>query len=151
MKVCILKDKEYDKTKVSINILKEPLLAKYKLTSVPYIQEYMDHAISRLLSGRLKDGIINNNLPITNLEITKGPFMNLHEQDAFSITFETLPDMIYSSIGFVNAEIGKMAKYGFNSQEFGKSKDIYYRELENIYDNRMRMHPWPVWSSSLKS
>ena len=139
VKVCILKDKEYDKTKVSINILKEPLLAKYKLTSVPYIQEYMDHAISRLLSGRLKDGIINNNLPITNLEITKGPFMNLHEQDAFSITFETLPDMIYSSIGFVNAEIGKMAKYGFNSQEFGKSKDIYYRELENIYDNRMRM------------
>ncbi len=44
--------------------------------------------------------------------------------------------MVYSAISFVNAEIGKMAKYGFNGQEFGRSKDIYFRELSNLYDNR---------------
>ena len=136
IKVCILKDKEYDKTKVSIDILKEPMLAKYKLTSVPYIQEYMDNAISNLLAGRLRDGIINKNLPMTNLSVGKGRFMNLHNMDAFSITFETLPDMVYPSIAFVSSEIGKMAKYGFNGQEFSKSKDIYFRDLEYLYDNR---------------
>ncbi len=139
VKVSILKDKEYDKTKISINILKEPLVAKYKLTSVPFIQEYMDDAITNLLMGRLRDGIINKNLPITNLAIGKGRFMNVHNMDAFSVSFETLPDMIYSSIAFVNAEIGKMAKYGFNGQEFSKSKDIYFRNLENLYDNRTKV------------
>ena len=139
VKVSILKDKEYDKTKISIDILKEPLVAKYKKTSVPFIQEYMDHAISNLVAGRIRDGIINQNLPITNLVVEKGKFMNMHNLEAFSISFETLPEMIYSSTAFVNAEIGKMAKYGFNGQEFSKSKDIYFRELENLYDNRSKM------------
>lgn len=138
VKVCVLKDKEYDKTRISIDILKEPMLAKYKLTSVPYIQEYMDNAISNLLAGRLRDGIINKNLPVTNLSVGKGRFMNVHNMDAFSITFETLPDMVYPSIAFVSSEIGKMAKYGFNGQEFSKSKDIYFRDLEYLYDNRAK-------------
>lgn len=136
VKVYILKDKEYNKTKISIDILKEPLVKKYKNTSVPFIQEYMDVAISKLLSARLRDGIINNTLPITNLQIKKGKFMNIRNQESFSITFETLPNMIYSAIAFVNAEIGKMAKYGFNGQECARSKEIYFRELEKIYDNR---------------
>lgn len=139
VKVSIQRDKEYDKTKISINILKEPLLAKYKLTSVPFIQEYMDDAITNLLVGRLRDGIINKNLPITNLSVEKGQFMDIHNIDAFSVSFETLPDMVYPSIAFVNAEIGKMAKYGFNGQEFSKSKDIYFRELEYLYDNRAKV------------
>ena len=139
VKVSILKDKEYDKTKISIDVLKEPMVAKYKLTSVPFIQEYMDHAISNLLLGRLRDGIISQNLPITNLSVKKGPFMGMHNQESFSVSFETLPDMIYSSISFVNAEVGKMAKYGFNNQEFGKSRDIYYKELEDLYDNRTQI------------
>lgn len=138
VKVYILKDKEYNKNKISIDILKKPLSLKYKLTSVPFIQEYMDSAISKLLSDRLREGIINQNLPITGLSVGKGRFMNIHNMDAFNVTFETLPDMVYSSIAFVNAEIGKMARYGFNGQEFGKSKDIYFRELENIYDNRAK-------------
>lgn len=136
VKVYILKDKEYNRTKISIDILKEPLVKKYKNTSVPFIQEYMDHAISKLLFARLRDGIINNTLPITNLQIKKGKFMNIRNQESFSITFETLPNMIYSAISFVNAEIGKMAKYGFNGQECARSKEIYFRELEQIYDNR---------------
>lgn len=139
VKVSIIKDKEYDKTRISINILKEPLLAKYKLTSVPYIQEYMDGAISSLLAARLRDGIINKNLPVTNLSVEKGRFMNIHNLDAFSITFETLPDMVYPSIDFVSAEIAKMAKYGFNGQEFAKSRDIYFRDLEYVYDNRAKI------------
>lgn len=139
VKVYILKDKEYDKNRISIDILKKPLSPKYKLTSVPFIQEYMDSAISKLLSNRLREGIINQNLPINGLSVGKGRFMNIHNMDAFNVTFETLPDMVYSSIAFVNAEIGKMAKYGFNGQEFGKSKDIYFRELENIYDNRAKL------------
>lgn len=138
VKVCIIKDKEYDKTRVSINILKEPMLAKYKLTSVPYIQEYMDNAISNLLMGRLRDGIITKNLPVTNLSVEKGRFMNIHNLDAFSISFETLPQMVYPAIDFVSSEIGKMAKYGFNGQEFSKSKDIYFRDLEYMYDNRTK-------------
>ena len=139
VKVFILKDKEYNKTKISIDLLKEPLLKKYRNTSVPFIQEYMDVAISRLLSARLRDGIVNNNLPITDLQVGKGTFMNIHNQESFSITFETLPNMIYSSIAFVNSEIGKMARYGFNGQEFSRSKDIYFRELEKIYDNRTKI------------
>ena len=139
IKVFILKDKEYNKTRISIDILKEPLLKKYRNTSVPFIQEYMDISISRLLAARLKDGIVNNNLPISDLKVGKGNFMNIHNQDAFSITFETLPNMIYSSIAYVNSEIGKMARYGFNGQELSRSKDIYFRELEKIYDNRTKI------------
>lgn len=139
IKVFILKDKEYNKTRVSIDILKEPLLQKYRNTSVPFIQEYMDSAISRLLFARLKDGIVHNGLPIEDLSVGKGNFMKIHNQDAFSITFETLPNMIYSSIAFVNSEIGRMAKYGFNGQELSRSKDIYFRELEKVYDNRAKI------------
>ncbi len=139
VKAFVLKDKEYDKTKISIEILKEPLKAKYKLTSVPFIQEYMDEAIANLLSARLREGIINRNLPVTNLYVGKGRFMNIHNQDAFTITFEALPEMVYSAIAFVNSEVGKMAKYGFNGQEFGKSKDIYFRNLEALYDNRNKL------------
>ncbi len=136
VKVVILKDKEYNKTKISIDILKAPLGGKYKLTSVPYIQEYMDDAISTLLANRLREGIVSNKIPISNLTVGKGMFMGIHNLDAFSVTYETLPEHVYSSISFVNAEIGKMARYGFNSQEFNKSKDIYFRELSNLYDNR---------------
>ncbi len=136
VKTAILKDKEYNKTKISIDILKAPLLDAYKRTSVPFIQEYMDNAISTLLYNRIKEGILSKNLPISNLSVSKNRFMDIHNLDAFSVTFETLPDMVYSAIAFVNAEIGKMARYGFNGQEFAKSKDIYYRELESLYDNR---------------
>lgn len=139
VKVSILKDKEYNKTEISIDILKAPLVNKYKNTSVPFIQKYMDSAISGLLLARLRDGIISNNLPVTNIAIKKGKFMNIHNQESFSITFETLPNMIYSAISFVNAEIGRMARYGFSSQEFSKSKDMYFRELESVYDNRAKL------------
>lgn len=139
VKVSILKDKEYNKTSISIDILKEPLSAKYKLTSVPFIQEYMDGAISKLLLDRLREGIVTQNLPVSNLNISKGRFMNIRNQDAFSITFETLPNRVYSAIAFVNAEIGRMAKHGFNNQEFHRSREIYFRELENKYDNRTKL------------
>ncbi|MEG0891193.1 MAG: insulinase family protein [Bacteroidales bacterium] len=139
VKVIIHKDPEYNKTLVTIDLLKEPLPAKYKETSVPYIEEYMDKAISQLLFNRIQDGIIAQNLPISNVKIEQGNFMNIHNLDKFSISFETQPNMVYSSISYLSIELDRMAKYGFNNQEFTNSRDIYFRLLETLYDNRFKL------------
>lgn len=136
IKVVIAKDKEYSKTSVSINFVKTPLAAKYRNSSIPFIQEYMDITIARLLADRMRDGIIARNIPISNLKTGKGKFMDIHNSDAFTIEFETLPGSIYTAVSFVNSEIEKLVNYGFSNQEASKYKDIYFRELENIYDNR---------------
>ena len=134
--VALLKDREYSKTKVSINLLKTPLTESYRNTSVPFIQEYFDTAVEKLLADRIREGAIAQNIPVTNLDISKGRFLDIWNSENFSITFETLPSTVYSAVSFVNSEIVRAAQYGFTSREISKSKDIYFRELENIYDNR---------------
>lgn len=135
-RVVIGKDPEYDKTSVSIDFQSKPLTDKYKLTSVPYIEAYFNHAISTLLSSRIQEGIVAQNLPITNVKISGGKFMDMANMETFCITFETLPESVYSAISFMSGEINRMAKTGFNPQEFSNSREIYFRELENIHDNR---------------
>ena len=135
-KVMIEKDPEYNRTSVQINFLSKPMLSKYKLTSVPYIEAYFDEAISTLLLKRINSGIVDQNLPITNVEINKGKFMGMTNLETFGISFETLPETVYASISFMSGEINRIARYGFNNQEFSNSREIHFRELENIYDNR---------------
>lgn len=135
-KVVITKDPEYNKTTIAIHFLKEPLLKKYKLTSVPYIEEYFDHAITTLLLNRIQEGIVEQNLPISNVKIEKGKFMDMTNLETFSVSFETLPGSVYSAISFLSGEINIMARYGFNNQEYGNARNMYYRELEFLYDNR---------------
>lgn len=137
-KVIIGKDSEYNKTKVSIDFLRKPLVEKYRLTSVPYIEAYFDNAISTLLLRRIQSGIVNQNLPISNVQINKGKFMDIANLESFSISFETLPETVYAAIHFLSGEINRMARYGFNAQEFSNSREIYFRELESIYDNRFK-------------
>ena len=135
-KVLIAKDPEYNRTSVSINFLRQPLLEKYKLTSVPYIEAYFSQAVSSLLLGRIQNGIVEQNLPISNVNINMGKFMGMTNLETFSISFETLPGTVYSAISFLSGEINRIARYGFNAQEFSNSREMHFRELENIYDNR---------------
>lgn len=139
VKVIIQKDPEYNKTTVTIDLLKEPLLPKYKGTTVPYIEEYMDRAISTLLFSRIQEGIVAQNLPISNVKIEQGKFMGMHNVENFSITFETQPNVVYSAISYLSGEMDRLAKYGFTNQEFTNSREIYYRELEKLYDNRKKL------------
>lgn len=139
IKVVIGKDPEYNRTTVTINLLKKPLVSKYKSTSVPYIEEYMDRAISTLLFNRIQDGIISQNLPISNVRIEQGKFMDMQNVDKFSIVFETQPNMVYSAIAYLSLEMDRMERYGFSNQEFANARNIYFRELEVLYDNRLRL------------
>jgi len=136
VKAVLLKDSEYDKTTVSINFLKEPLKENYRTTNIPYIQEYMDDAITSLLQDRIREGIVQKSLPIFNVSISTGKFMDVEKSAAYTITFETLPNTVYASLAFISGEIDKVGKFGFNNQEFNKSVEIYWRRLENFYDNR---------------
>lgn len=136
-KVVIGKDPEYDKTKISISFQRVPLLAKYKKTSVPYIEQYLDDAVSSLLLARLQSGIVQQNLPISNVVISKGEFMGMENLEAFEISFETLPGTVYSAISFMSGEINRIARTGFNHQEFRTRRDNHFKELEFIYDNRL--------------
>lgn len=135
-KVVMGKDPEYDKTKISISFQRIPLMAKYKKTSVPYIERYLDESVSSLLLSRLQSGIVQQNLPITNVSISIGEFMGMENMEAFEISFETLPETVYSAISFMSGEINRIARTGFNQQEFRTRRDNHFKELELVYDNR---------------
>lgn len=135
-KVVMGKDPEYDRTKISISFQRVPLIAKYKKTSVPYIEQYLDEAVSSLLLSRLQSGIVQQNLPITNVSIGVGEFMGMENLESFEISFETLPETVYSAISFMSGEINRIARTGFNQQEFRTRRDNHFKELEFIYDNR---------------
>lgn len=135
-KVVISKDPEFNKTAVSISFLNKPLLEKYRATSVPYIESYFDDAIISLLANRIQSEILSQNLPIANVQIQRGKFMDMQNMEKFSISFETQPNYVYSAILLLSGEINRLAQVGFNNQEFAKSREIYYRTLEYLYDNR---------------
>ena len=134
--VVINTDPEYDKTTVAINFQRKPLPDKYKLTNVPYIEDYFDYAVNTLLYGRIQSGIVNENLPITNVRIEKGKFLEMANMETFTISFETLPGALYSAIAFMSGEINVLATKGFSNQEFINSKDNYFSELDLLHDNR---------------
>lgn len=136
VKVCIKTDKEYNKTLVTIAFLKKPLLKKYRGTALPYLQEYFDEMVKRSLSDRLNAGMLGKNLSILNLKVEKGRFLDISNLDAFSISFETLPEYAYSAVSFVGTEIENIAKNGFNSQEIHKNRDLYFKEIEALYNGR---------------
>lgn len=129
-------DPEYDKTTVSISFQRVPLLAKYRKTSVPYIESYLDESVSALLLQRLQSGIVKQNLPISNVQIRRGKFMDMANLETFEISFETLPGAVYSALSFMSGEINRIARSGFNYQEFRNRRDIHYKQLETVYDNR---------------
>ena len=135
-KVVISKDPEYNKTTVSISFLNKPLLEKYRSTSVPYIESYFDDAIISLLTNRIQSEVLSQNLPITNIQIQRGKYMDIQNMEKFSISFETQPNYVYSAILLLCGEINRLAQAGFNNQEFVKSRDLYYKTLEYLYDNR---------------
>lgn len=134
--VIIGSDPEYDKTSISISFQRVPLEDKYKNTSVPFIEAYFDEAISTLLLSRIQSGIVAQNLPVSNVRIDKGRFMEMNNLDAFTISFETLPEAVYPALGFMSGEINRMAKSGFNNQEFRSTIESHYRSIENVYDTR---------------
>ncbi len=136
IKAVLVKDGEYNKTTVAISLLKNPLKSAYRNTSLPYIQEYMDDAITRLLSDRINTGAALENIPLYNVSISHGKFLDMANTLAYTISFETLPNTVYAALSFISGEIDKMGRYGFSSQEFGRSIDIYWRQLENSYVTR---------------
>ena len=135
-KVIIGTDPEYDRTSLSISFQRKPMEMKYRNTSVPYIEAYFDEAISTLLLNRIQSGIVAQNLPVSNVRIERGKFMEMNDIDAFTISFETVPEAVYSSLGFMSGEINRMAKSGFNNQEFRSTIENHYRSVESVYDNR---------------
>ena len=136
VKSVILKDKEFNKTTVEIAMLKTPLKAEYRKTNLPYIQDYTDDAVFFLLTNRIGDGIVEQGLPIYDVEIKKGNYLNIASTEAYSISFQTLPGSVYSSISFISKEIRNIINNGFNKQEFNSTIDLYWKRLENGYDNR---------------
>lgn len=136
VKVSIQTDKEYNKTLVTIAFLKKPLLRKYRGTALPYLQEYFDEMVKRSLSDRLNAGLLGKNLSILNLKVEKGRFLDISNLDAFSVSFETLPEYAYSAVSFIGTEIENVAKNGFNSQEVHKNRDLYFKELDALYRGR---------------
>ena len=150
-KVIIEQDPEYNKTKVTINLLKSPLLKKYRNSTVPYIQDFMNSAIISMLYSRVDDRILSQNLPIMNVKIEQGNFMEIQNSDNFSITFETQPDMVYSAVSFFSVELDRLARYGFTRHEFEASRRIYYRDIENIYDNRSTLNNNFYFNRALKN
>lgn len=146
--ISLQKDKEYNRVSVSIDFIKTALPAKYKKTSVPFIQEFMTSSILGLLASRISDGIIKNNLPIWNVECRTKETPYSTNENVISVSYETLPNNIYSTLSFLSSEIDRMAKFGFNGQELLKSKDIYYRDIEMLYDNRFSQ-PNSIFSKRL--
>lgn len=136
VKSVVLKDKEYNKTTVEITMLKQPLKDEYKKTNLPYIQDYMDDAVFFLLQNRIRDGVVEQGLPIYDVEINKGIYLGIDKTDAYSITFQTLPSSVYQSVAFVSNELKKILRTGFSRQEFNSTIDLYWKRLENGYDNR---------------
>lgn len=136
VKSLVLKDREYNKTTVEISMLKQPLKEEYKKTNLPYIQDYMDDAVFFLLQNRIRDGIVEQGLPIYDVQINKGEYLGIDNTDAYSITFQTLPGNVYQSVSFISNEIKKILSSGFNRQEFNSTIDLYWKRLENGYDNR---------------
>ena len=136
VKTFVMQDDEFEKCIVSISLLKQPLKDKYKTTNLPYIQDFMDGAILHLLKGRIEEGILNENLPVYNVSIEKGPFMGIEKSSAINLSFETLPGSLYSAISFMSAQIKKLADHGIDAREYTKVSDVYWKSLESFYDNR---------------
>lgn len=138
-KVFVLQDKEYNKTRVTIDLLDKSLPKEYRQTSVPFVEEFMKESISRLLGDRLRSSVIEKNLPISNIRISWGNFMEISSLTSFTVTYETLPEAVYSTITFIGSEIKNIASQGFSNQEFEVAKEMYLRKLESLYLNRSNL------------
>ncbi len=137
--VYLLQDKEYNKTKITIDLLDKSLPNSYRQTSVPFVEEFMKESISRLLGDRLRASVIEKNLPIYNIKISEGYFMGIGAVNSYSVSYETLPDASYSTIAFISSEIKNIASIGFSDQEFSVVKEMYLRKLESLYLNRSNL------------
>lgn len=138
-KVYVLQDKEYNKTKITINLLDKSLPESYRQTSVPFVEEFMKESISRLLGDRLKTSVMENNLPIYNIKIEWDNFMGIGSVNSFAVSYETLPEASYSTLAFISSEIKHIVSIGFSEQEFSVVKEMYIRKLESLYLNRSNL------------
>ena len=136
VKTFVMQDDEFEKCLVSISLLKQPLKEKYRKTNLPYIQDFLQSAMIRLLKDRIEDGVLRENLPLYNLSISDGKFMGIEKSSSLNIQFETLPNSLYAAVSFVSAQMKLLSDRGIDSREFEKASDIYWKELEAFYDNR---------------
>lgn len=136
VKVCIVKDKEYNKTTVSVDFLSEPMPIKYRNTNMPYLDEFMKESISKIFIDRLREGVKVKNLPISGIQMNYGSFIGMTNLYTNSISYETVPEAVYSSLSFLSSEIHRMVNEGFTYQEFIASKAIYMKKLEDLYSSR---------------
>ncbi len=136
VKSVVLQDEEYANTKLSISLLKAPLKEEFAKTNIPYIQEFMDDMAMRILSDRITQGAISENQLIYDLEVTKGKFLGMEKSLAYTISYSTLPSAVYASSAFVSNQIRQLASSGATQQEFKKTTDIYWKNLESSFDTR---------------
>ncbi len=136
VKTFVLQDDEFDKSIVSINLLKQPLKDNYRKTSLPFILDFMDNSMMRVLQDRINEAILRENLPIYNLSISKNRFLGIEKSSAISIDFETLPSTVYASTSFISAQIKKLSDSGVDSKEFAKTVELYWKEIEHFFDGR---------------
>lgn len=136
IKSIVLKDREYNQTTVEITFFKEPLKEEYRNSNLPYIQDYMDDATLFLLEARLRDGVLKNGLPIYDITTERGEWQNIPNTNAYTISYHTVPNNLYSSVSFVSEQIHQIVKKGFGKEEFNSTIDLYWKRLESEYDNR---------------
>lgn len=146
VQVCLLKDKEYGNTRVEIDYLKKPLPDEYRNTNIPFVGRYMNNTVCRLFADRIREEALAQGIPIYNIEVRTGKFMNMRNRETVSIAFETLPATVYSALSFVKSEIDRLKEYGFTNREFFISKDIFFRDIEFTYNLREQADNRIYWN-----
>lgn len=138
-KVFLLQDREYTRTTLRLDYLETSLPDSYKKSTAPFIEEYLKSSLAEYLKSSLRDRCLKDNLPIFNVEVDWGGFMEMERLQTFCITLETIPQAVYSTASFLNSAIDDILARGFSNQDLERFRAQYMRNLEALYSNRANL------------
>lgn len=137
--VLLLQDREYITTSLRMDIFEPALPTSYKATTAPFIEEYLKGSLAEYLKSNLRERSLKDNLPIFNIDVNWGLFMEMERVQSFTITLETIPQALYSTASFLNSTIEQILAQGFTNADVERFREQYMRNLEALYNNRANL------------
>ncbi|MDR3220341.1 MAG: insulinase family protein [Dysgonamonadaceae bacterium] len=134
--VGIVTDKESTRTSVSIDFKHEKLAKELRGTVSGLVTDYLNTAISRIMSERISEITQKANPPFINAGVYNDEFAATITKESLSGTVIIKGNDIESGMKALVREIARLKKYGFTEAEYDRARTNILTQYESAFKEK---------------
>ncbi len=133
------KDKELQRSSVSIAMKHDPIPDAEKANMMYFIQQYVKNMVGMMLNQRFDEMTQKADCPFLNAYAYDGQYIYSKTKDAFNLYGISKDGQELQTLSALYREAQRVRQHGFTATEYDRTKAEYLSQLESAYTNRNKI------------